>query len=258
MIVFYFSGTGNSRWVAEQFASALGSKCCSIEEGVNVPALVAEEEIIGFCYPVYGSCVPRPMREFVVANREALSGKRFVILSTQLFFSGNGAQALCAFLPGGEKNVIYAEHIKMPNNIANFPLFPVKNGTQNAKCIQNAKEKVERAGRELACGIIRRRGFHGLSIIMGKTQSAFWPRLEQKASKDVRVSDACIRCGLCARICPMHNLSLGENGIEQAGRCAVCYRCVNTCPEQAITTLIHQRPRKQYRGISSDSVHLSR
>ncbi len=257
MIVFYFSGTGNSRWVAEQFANVSGSKCCSIEDVMNASALVSEEETVAFCYPVYGSCVPRPMREFVVSNHEALCGKRFVILSTQLVFSGNGAQALCAFLPGGEKNVIYAEHIKMPNNISNFPLFPVKNGIQNAKRLRNAKEKAERVGRELSSGIMRRRGFHRLSIMIGKSQSVFWPWLELKAAKDVRVSEDCIRCGLCARICPTHNLTLGENGIEQAGMCAVCYRCVNACPKQAITTMLHQKPKKQYLGISADTVHLS-
>lgn len=254
MIVLYFSGTGNSRFVAEQFSLAAGAECHSIEETTDFDSLLASQDTIAFCYPIYGSCVARPMREFVRAHAAALTGKRFVILCTQLLFSGDGAHALCAELPGGEKNVVYAEHIFMPNNICNFSVFPVRNGAENSRKLRAALRRIKRAADEVSRGVVRRRGFHPLSILAGKSQSAFWPQMEAQMANDVQVSADCIRCGLCVRTCPVKNLSMDENGVTQAGHCAVCYRCVNGCPKQAITVMIHKKPKKQYKGISQRDI----
>lgn len=250
MVFFYFSGTGNSRFVAERFCALTDADCHSIEQSIDFDGIIRAHERIGFCYPVYGSCVPRPMREFVLLYAEALTGKQFLIFCTQLFFSGDGAHALCAFLPGGETGVVYAEHIRMPNNICNFAMFRVTNGAQNDRCLYAARQKLMKAADEVSRGVLRRRGFHPLSILLGKTQSVFWPKIEARAANDVRVSVDCNRCGVCVRLCPTGNLALGENGILQQGKCAVCYRCVNACPQCAITTLIHTMPRRQYHGIS--------
>ena len=254
MVVFYFSGTGNSRFVAEAFSRAAGAACYSIEEPVNVAALLAAHDVVGFCYPIYGSSVARPMREFVLAHADALANKRFVVLCTQLIFSGDGAHALCAVLPGGERNVIYAEHFNMPNNLCNFGLFRVTNGAQNTARLKRAQGRAKRTAGDVLAGRVRRRGFHPLSIALGKSQSAYWPAIEAGAAKNIQIDADCIRCGLCSRICPVGNLSMGKQGVEQAGKCAVCYRCVNACPKQAITTLIHTKPTRQYKGITEQDI----
>jgi ferredoxin len=254
MVMFYFSGTGNSKFAAEAFCRPAGADCRSIEEKTDFDALINAHGTIGFCYPVYGSYVPRPMREFAAAHAGALSGRKFVILCTQLIFSGDGARELCAFLPGGTKHVVYAEHIDMPNNICNFALFRVKNGAENEKRLRTARKKLARAADEVSRGIVRRRGFNPLSIVLGKCQSAFWPAYEKIAARDVKIDADCNRCGICASLCPVDNLSMGENGVEQANRCAVCYRCVNACPQKAITVMFHKRPKKQYQGIAGNTV----
>lgn len=254
MVLFYFSGTGNSRFVAEAFCRAAGAECYSIEEKLDVPALVKAHEIVGFCYPIYGSCVAQPMREFVRAHAEALAGKRFVVLSTQLIFSGDGAHALCSLLPGGEKSVVYAEHFNMPNNLCNFRMFRVTNGGQNAARLKRVQKRASHAAQDVTIGRIFRRGFHPVSIALGKSQSAFWPAVEERAKDDIQVDADCIRCGLCTRICPVGNLSMGADGVEQAGKCVMCYRCVNACPKQAITTLIHTKPTRQYKGIGENDI----
>jgi len=250
LIVFYFSGTGNSRFVAERFATLAGAECHSIELTVSADEKILSQDTIGFCYPVYGSCVARPMREFVRAHSAALSGKRFVIFCTQLIFSGDGAHALCAELPGGEANVVYAEHFRMPNNVCNFPLFRIKNGKENVRTLHTALRRIQRAADEISRGVVRRRGFHPISVLLGKSQSAFWPDVEARAANDVRVNADCIRCGVCVSSCPVNNLTLVKDGIVQSGKCAVCYRCVNACPKQAITVLFHKKPAKQYQGVS--------
>ena len=64
MVMLYFSGTGNSKYIAELFCKHMNAEFYSIEETIDFDKLIVSEEVIGFCYPVYGSRVPRIMREF--------------------------------------------------------------------------------------------------------------------------------------------------------------------------------------------------
>jgi len=248
MIVFYFSGTGNSKYIAGLFGKSAGAPVHSIEEDADFDALIASHDTLAFCYPVYASSVPKPMREFVLRHADALRGKRTIIFCTQLLFSGDGAHALTAFLPDGAKNVLYAEHFSMPNNICNFPVLRVKNGAENWRKLRRARRKMERVCADLENGVIRRRGFGKVSQALGKTQSRYWPGVEKQYASSALADADCVRCGLCARICPAGNLTLGEHGIEQHDRCVFCYRCVNACPQRAITVMVHTKPKRQYKG----------
>ncbi len=126
MIILYFSGTGNSRYIANLFSQKTGAKSHSIEAKIDFKNIIKENDTIAFCYPIYGSCVPRIMREFVSRNIELLKDKKLIIFCTQLMFSGDGARIFTDLLPKGYGEVIYAEHFNMPNNICNIKLFPIK------------------------------------------------------------------------------------------------------------------------------------
>ena len=57
MLMLYFSGTGNSKYIAESFGRRMAAECRSIEEKADFPALLAAHRAIGFCYPAYRSGV---------------------------------------------------------------------------------------------------------------------------------------------------------------------------------------------------------
>lgn len=139
MIMLYFSGTGNSEYIARRFSERMGVHCHSIEEDMDFAKLLADEDTVAVCYPIYGSCAPRIMRDFVERHRAVLSEKKFIILCTQMMFSGDGARAFARLLPGCDDHVVYAEHFNMPNNISNFWLFPVRDSERNRK--QKSAEK---------------------------------------------------------------------------------------------------------------------
>jgi len=250
LILFYFSGTGNSKYMAEYFCREMDAECRSIEETADFDALIAANDVVAFCYPIYGSCVPRPMREFVTAHADALQAKKLIIFCTQLLFSGDGARALTDLMPGSTNRVICAEHFDMPNNVCNFWMLSVKNGAQNEKKLRAAEKKMRAACENIQAGVVKRRGFNWFSRLLGMSQNLFWPKMEETCRSSIRVDSDCIRCGLCVERCPAKNLSLGENGIVQHDNCYICYRCVNLCPKQAITVMLHAKPKAQYRGVS--------
>lgn len=249
MLMLYFSGTGNSKFIADSFSKKTGSKCFSIESNMDFRKEILSHDTISFCYPTYGGCVPRIMREFVAKHIAELKDKKLIIFCTQLIFSGDGARAFMDLLPPNYVRVIYAEHFNMPNNICNAPIFSIKNGTDIEKCLHTADVKLDKVCKNIKEGKIFKRGFNKVSHALGLCQSAFWPVVEEKNKSNVRVDNSCIHCSLCVNICPMKNLILASKGIEHHNNCIVCYRCVNACPQQAITVLLHKKPKVQYKGI---------
>ena len=65
MVIIYFSGTGNSKYIAEKFADRMRIEAHSIEENIDFENILDKVDTIAVCYPIYGSCVPLIMREFV-------------------------------------------------------------------------------------------------------------------------------------------------------------------------------------------------
>ena len=42
--------------------------------------------------------------------------------------------------------------------------------------------------------------------------------------------DACLHCGTCVRVCPMHAVTMGRDGVLDVGpTCAHCGQCVLAC-----------------------------
>jgi flavodoxin len=66
-MIFYVSGTGNTRWAVEQIAKATGEDTINIGKISSAPyqCRLSEGERIGFCFPVHGWRPTKVMREFI-------------------------------------------------------------------------------------------------------------------------------------------------------------------------------------------------
>lgn len=89
----YFSGTGNSRYVAEMFCNEYDetTKALSIEDD-NIIEAVRNEKMLVFAYPVQYSTVPKILRDFVIENNELWESKKVFVIATMGLFSGDGAR----------------------------------------------------------------------------------------------------------------------------------------------------------------------
>ena len=258
MLTLYFSGTGNTMYIADSFSRKMNSKCISIEADIDFAAEVKEHDTIAFCYPIYNSRVPRIMRKFVHNHMMDLIGKQVIIFVTQQAFSGDGARAFTDLFDEGTIEVIYAEHFNMQQNMGNIPVWwtlfkPTKQSKQ--KYIKKTEAKMNVVCNNIKIGIIKKRGFSKISKLLGCIQGKLWQkytkdvkpvRLEKKLMNNVRIHQNCTACNICTNICPMKNLVNNKGQIKHLNNCTICYRCVNLCPQKAITVYLHIKPKWQY------------
>jgi len=260
MVLFYFSGTGNSEYMAKFFGREMGADCYSIEEEVNFSQLIQSNNVIGFCYPIYGSRLPRNMRQFVSGHLEGLKGKKLIIFVTQWAFSGDGARVLTDLLPKGHAEVIYGEHFNMPNNISNTAFLKEVSQEKMEAKIAGAEAKMLVACANIKAGIVNRRGFSPFSKFLGKFQGVPWQRksssvglvagsMEAKIATSVRVDRRCTTCLICIDVCPVKNLGLKNGRIDHNNDCVGCFRCVNQCRSKAISVMGKRKPKWQYKCV---------
>ena len=261
MLTIYFSGTGNTAFVAQAFSKKMGTKCLSIEGNADFIDEISKHGTIVFCYPIYGSRVPLIMRKFTAQHMDALNGKKLIILVTQAFFSGDGARVFVDLFPKNHIEVVYADHISMPNNICNFSLFRRANKKRVGKQVKKAETQIERICSDIRRKVVKKRGFNKLSKLLGNFQGKAWQgdsgnafanknSIEFKAMTGVKINTDCTVCNNCVVRCPMKNLEINDGAIRHKNNCTMCYRCVNLCPKQAITVFIHKKPKWQYGGIN--------
>jgi ferredoxin len=246
MIMLYFSGTGNSKYVAKLFCQKMNAKYHSIEESLEFAQLIFSEDTIGFCYPIYGSRVPRLMREFVAVHIESLKDKKLIIFCTQMGGSGDGARVLTDLFPREYVKVICAEHFLMPNNVCNLFFLPLAGERLTKYYLKNTEKKMQAVCKNIKAGRIKKRGFNPVSRALGLIQGVFMPGIEERAMSKVWIDGDCNLCGLCVSKCPMGNFVSENDKISTNNNCMMCYRCINSCPQKAIQVFLRGKVKRQY------------
>ena len=132
--VFYFSGTGSTWWTMSQFQD-IAEKNNHIVEIFNIEKakefdvreIVTRNEIIGFAYPIYGSDIPKIMKNFLTTHFKNidLQGKiPVLVINTMLLFSGDGALIIRKYINESNFELRWILNIILNSNIS-IPGFRV-------------------------------------------------------------------------------------------------------------------------------------
>ncbi len=101
-MIFYFSGTGNTKWAASKLASATHEDLISIAPYMRAddsshtlaePFILKENERLGFVFPVHGWRVPKLVREFIGKMKVLRAEPDAAGSQTLSNISGNSASA---------------------------------------------------------------------------------------------------------------------------------------------------------------------
>jgi len=244
MVIFYFSGTGNTWWVSEQLTEALGSlgiqaRAHSIEQVSmeETAALIAGADAAGFGFPIYGSDAPRNFLDFLQALPQQTQCKDTIGFVTQLGWSGDGFNFLRGMMEEKGYHLKWATEFNMPNNIA-IPFSPFPYTGEYARFtpqLQKCREKIERICQKIAAGEEWREHTDLFSTATAWIQRGPFRLVHDWGRKFWSVDvDACISCERCVHICPVSNIHMEEGIVMHGGECVYCMRCFNYCPTLAI------------------------
>lgn len=235
-MIFYFSGTGNSQWVAEEIAAYTGDAAYDIVK-TSAPVDISKEHQVGFVFPIYAWGAPEPVRNFA-KTLPSTSVFTFGICTC----GGNAGKAMKRFSKIYSLQSCYS--LIMPNN------YIIGSDTEAEATIlekiQRAKEQIQIIAREICFQKPVYRVTEG-SVASLKSSGANWGFEHfARKTKPFHVTEGCVGCGLCERSCPAGTIALVENKPVWRERCYQCLRCINLCPKQAIQYGDATAGRKRY------------
>ena len=235
-MIFYFTGTGNSRFAAETVGKALAETPISVNALLRETPCAAGGEQVSetpfvFVSPTYAWRIPRVMEKFIREN--TFSGSRDVyFLMTCGDSIGAAGQYLRDLCREKGLNVRGVQKIVMPENYIAMFSAPEKAEAQNI--LANAVPELLTAAETIRA----RADFPAQKIgaldrlYSGSVNSVFYKLFV--SAKGFYTTDACVSCGLCVKNCPLNNIKLQNGKPVWGADCTHCMACICRCPKAAI------------------------
>lgn len=249
-MVFYFSGVGNSAWVARKLASMLDDKVMPIAEEIRKDKVydLGEGERVGFVFPVYGWEPPKIVLDFVRKMKMKQKPEYLYFVCTCGDDTGKTANIFMSAIQkkGWACHASYS--ILMPDTYVCLPGFDIDGEEELKRKTENAAARVKFIGEELSRRVVMEK--HGCyegafpnvkTYVLGGLFRAFL-----MSPKPFHATDACISCGLCEKRCPVHNIKV-EGKPQWGNDCTMCLACYHACPQHAIHYGSRTKNKGQYK-----------
>lgn len=272
-MIFYFSGTGNTKWAASKLAAATREDLISIapymradasSHNLAEPFILKENERLGFVFPVHGWRVPKLVREFISKMKilrepsDATGRNKAKADDCQK----NRPFAYCVCTAGdsigltienlnevislnpslqalGITEVSSSYSLIMPESYIGLPFMDVDPKEREIR-------KKENAAQELAvvCEEIFDRK-EGISRLVKGPIPWFFTKVVGGFFENVLITDKrfhvekdrCVKCGICANVCPVGDIKGGHGEYPvwlHHKDCLTCFTCYHHCPHHAI------------------------
>ena len=232
-MVLYFTGTGNSRHIAERIAHALNDTLISLNDRIksgDITPLAVNGRLV-LVMPTYAWRIPRIVRDHLL--RTELRGARetwFVMdCGSEIGNAAKYNRALCR-----EKGLVYmgTAQIVMPENY--IAMFSAPQADEARQIVAKAEPSIDRA----IAAIQRNQPFAPTRnnlydrFMSGPVNPIFY-KFFVKANA-FTASSACIGCGQCVKRCPMNNVAIKDGKPVWGRNCTHCMACICYCPVSAI------------------------
>lgn len=235
--IFYFSGTGNTKKIVDEYVSYFQKLNHEIEL-VNIEEKLNEKQIdvdrydkVGFAYPIHAFNAPSIVLKFAKQIKKLKIHKDLFIIKTSgepLSLNNISSLKLTSILRHRKLKLKNEYHYCMPYNI----IFR-HSDSMVYKMWESARRVIPIDCKEIVDGKISKHPY----FLFGRF-FAWVFRIEHWGGrfngKRYKVNDKCVQCGRCVKKCPTNNITF-ENGEFKFGKnCLMCMRCSFYCPKDAI------------------------
>ena len=270
-MIFYFSGTGNSKWAAKTLALETGDTLVSIPEVLNSDCTftLEKDEHIGFIFPIHGWRIPSIVKDFLSKLSIKTKGEDSSIhkhTSFCLVTAGDSIgkaierfqKMLNSVAVGNSMELKAVYSLIMPESYVGLPGMDVDTKEKEI-------EKKEFASKQLKefSKMLKQLPYTDNQQVWGWEQlkrgpipsffsgpvGAFFERILVTDKPFHVISRRCVKCGICANVCPVEDIK-GGLGYEPEwlhnGKCLTCFSCYHHCPHHAIEFGKRTRKKGQY------------
>ncbi len=227
MTICCFTATGNCLYVAKR----IGGELRSIPQLVRQDAIRIEDEAVGVVCPVYNAEMPMMVRAFM--KKAKIKTDYFFFVYT--YGAGFGEAYAHAKMAAQEAGLPlnYVNAVQMVDNF--IPYFDMQEQIDTLPR-KNVEGQLETICRDIAA---RKTVDVKITAVTKAQMAMYHKRLAEKwlrkdTARSYTVNNDCIRCGICAKVCPANNITVTAEVVRFSDHCEVCYACLHNCPQSAI------------------------
>ena len=234
-MIFYFSATGNCKYVAECIARETNDVTISITECMEQERFefeVADDERIGIVSPTYAWKLPLIVEEFLDRLHIAASGSPYIyFVATYGTTPGQTGYYAKKRLAKRGLALSAAYGVKMPDNWT--PTFDLSDPQKVGKINAAAEERIQTVISQIRSEA--RGNFQFPRTPHFTDRIAAHQYEEMRQTRHFVVEDSCIGCGLCAAKCPSKAIRMEEKKpVWIKEQCYMCLGCLHRCPKFSI------------------------
>lgn len=229
-MIFYFSGTGNSKWIAEKIGQKIG------EEALDISKLISEgltdyqpkaEETVGLVFPVYAWGAPEVVYKFAKNIKLKPNNYSFAVCNcaSEAGLSLENLKKVFS-IKSGFSIIMPNNYLLMGADVDDSEKIEQKLAAANSRIIgicQHIAEKEEM----MDC-------YKGSMAFLKSKVFHFFFNKFARSTKSFTVEETCDGCGICCKFRTCDNIVLENNKPVWKGKCHQCFSCINRCPKKAI------------------------
>ena len=235
-MIYFFSGTGNSKAIANILAKQLEDRVVSVVSALDQTdsLVLLEGEPLGFVFPVYSWGPPEVVLRLIASLQLTVKPSYLYFVCTCGDDIGKTADVFCKAVSARGWECRAGFSVTMPNTYVCLPGFDVDSTDEQKRKIAHAAARVVSVAERIAA---RESCFDCHEGVMPNLKTyAIRPLFNRflMTPKPFRVTDDCVSCGKCIKACPTKNIKWKDGRPSWGNNCTMCLACYHHCPKHAI------------------------
>jgi len=232
-VIYYFSATGNSLTVAKDITQTLSQAELIPMTKVLGSDQKTEHDVVGFVFPVYMFGLPLIVVD-LLKKIKIKPGAYVFSVATFGGLQGRPHSLAKKILEKRGFSLAAGFSILMPGNYT--PLYGAIAQEKQEKMFQAQKIKTQQIGdcvRERRIGALEEKPFLPNFLLYSMLYKGGSSQIPLSA-KGFWTTGSCVKCGLCAKVCPVANIVMHNGKPLWLTHCQHCMACLQWCPAEAI------------------------